>query len=74
MPGLSFSRSIPMRKAASVFPEPVGAWMRTWPPRAIAGQPSSWAGVGSANARSNHALVAAKKTSRLHYARVPRSS
>ena len=57
------SRSIPMRKAASVFPEPVGAWMRTCPPRAIAGQPSACAGVGSANARSNQARVAVEKTS-----------
>jgi hypothetical protein len=52
-----------MRKAASVFPEPVGAWIRTCAPEAIAGQPSSWAGVGAANARSNHALVNGEKTS-----------
>ncbi len=54
---------MPMRKAASVFPEPVGAWTSTCPPRAIAGQPSSCAGVGAANARSNHSLVAAENTS-----------
>jgi hypothetical protein len=37
--------------------------MRTCPPEAIAGQPSACAGVGAANARSNHALVAGEKTS-----------
>src|SRR5579872_3480205 len=39
-PGVAVSRSIADRKAVSVLPEPVGAWMRTWPPAAIAGQPS----------------------------------
>ena len=64
-----------MRNAASVFPEPVGAWIRTCPPRAIAGQPSSWAGVGPAKARSNHSLVPAEKTSSAPTrSRVPRSS
>ena len=45
------------RKAARVFPEPVGAWMRTCPPEAIAGQPCSCAGVGAANAEVNHDRV-----------------
>ena len=31
--------SIPCRNAASVLPEPVGAWMRTFSPDAIAGHP-----------------------------------
>ena len=31
---------------------------QTWPPRAIAGQPSACAGVGAANARSNQSRVA----------------
>jgi hypothetical protein len=52
-----------MRNAASVLPEPVGAWMRTLPRVAIAGQPSAWAGVGAEKARSNHVLVAGEKTS-----------
>src|SRR5919197_526421 len=36
--------------------------MSVWPPRAIAGQPSACAGVGSAKACSNHARVSALKT------------
>src|SRR5437667_323289 len=51
------------RKAASVFPEPVGAWMRTWPPSAIAGHPCACAGVGAAKFRSNQARVSGRKTS-----------
>ncbi len=46
------------RKAASVLPEPVGAWMRTLPPRAIAGQPAACAGVGAENACVNQSRVA----------------
>src|SRR6266511_850558 len=38
--------------------------MRTWPPRATAGQPRACAGVGSANVPSNHARVSEPKTSR----------
>src|SRR5262249_15820321 len=60
----SFRRSMPMRNAASVFPEPVGACTNTCPPVAIAGHASSWAGVGPSNARSNHFLVGGGKTSR----------
>src|SRR5262249_13943135 len=56
-PGRGPSRSIADRKDASVLPDPVGAWMRTCSPLAIAGQPSSWAGVGVAKARSNHTRV-----------------
>ena len=48
---------MPYRNAASVFPEPVGAWISVWPPAAIAGQPSAWAGVGPANVRSNQERV-----------------
>ena len=62
MPGVAVSRSMAKRKAASVFPEPVGAWIRTWPPAAIAGQPCSCAGVGAAKFRSNQARVSALKT------------
>jgi choline dehydrogenase len=52
-----------MRKAASVFPDPVGAWISTCSPLAIAGQPSACAGVGALKARSNHSLVRGEKTS-----------
>ena len=51
------------RNAASVFPEPVGAWMRTCPPPAIAGQPCACAGVGAAKFRSNQARVSGRKAS-----------
>src|SRR5687767_9416519 len=54
---------MPIMNAASVLPEPVGAWMSTWPPFTIAGQPSVCAGVGPANARSNHLRVAGEKAS-----------
>lgn len=53
---------MPERKAASVFPEPVGAWTSTWPPFAIAGQPRDCAGVGASNVRSNHARVPSLNT------------
>src|ERR671931_614236 len=62
-PGVPLSRSIPYRKAASVFPEPVGAWISVCSPEAIAGQPSSCAGVGPAKAPSNQARVRGLKTS-----------
>ena len=55
------SRSIPTRNAASVFPEPVGAWTSTCAPVAIAGQACSCAGVGPANTRSNHSRVSVEK-------------
>src|SRR5258706_15782287 len=41
------SWSIEVRKAASVFPEPVGAAMSVCSPRRMADQPSAWAAVGS---------------------------
>src|SRR4051812_1579135 len=54
---------MPYRNAASVFPDPVGAWISVCSPEAIAGHPASWAGVGAANARSNHSLVTGEKRS-----------
>ncbi len=63
MPGDSVSRSIPYRKAASVLPEPVGAWISVCLPLAIAGQPCSCAGVGASKAPSNQARVCGLKTS-----------
>ena len=44
---------MPQRKAARVFPEPVGAQIRVCSPEAIAGQPAAWAGVGASNDSSN---------------------
>ena len=59
--GENMSRSMEARKAASVFPEPVGAWISVCSPVAIAGQPSTCAGVGSENVRSNHVRVSGLK-------------
>src|SRR5918999_1465609 len=53
---------MPYRKAASVFPEPVGAWISVCLPLAIAGQPCSCAGVGPSKVRSNHSRVSGLKT------------
>ena len=61
--GSAASRSIAHRNAASVLPEPVGARISVWSPRAIDAQPSRWAGVGSSNVASNHARTAGEKTS-----------
>src|SRR5687768_17439634 len=55
--GSRASRSMPARKAARVFPDPVGAQIRAFLPDAIAGQPAAWAGVGASNEASNHALT-----------------
>src|SRR6266536_1355226 len=52
---------MPKRKAASVLPEPVGAWISACFPVAIAGQPRACAGVGSVNVRSNQARVSVLK-------------
>jgi uncharacterized HhH-GPD family protein len=46
----------------SVLPEPVGAWISTCAPVAIAGHPRSCAGVGASNVRSNQARVAGENT------------
>src|SRR3954451_24407262 len=57
-------RSSPIRNAASVLPEPVGAQRSVCAPDAIAGQPCSWAGVGpSGNASANQTAVAGEKRS-----------
>ena len=52
---------MPVRKAASVFPEPVGACTSTCAPVAMTGQAASCAGVGPANARSNQERVCGVK-------------
>ena len=41
-------------KAARVLPEPVGAAISVCRPRAMAGQPLAWAGVGSSKRSRNH--------------------
>ena len=66
-PSLSGSRarrSMPQRKAASVFPDPVGAQIRLCAPDAIAGQPAAWAGVGASNEASNQRRTGSEKGSR----------
>jgi hypothetical protein len=62
--GPDASRSSVQRKAASVLPLPVGAWMRVCRPRAIAAQPSTWACVGAANELSNQARTAGENGAR----------
>ena len=49
------------RNAASVLPDPVGAMTRVFSPRPMALQAWAWAGVGSAKAAANQALVASLK-------------
>src|SRR5688500_17404917 len=55
--GCRASESIPHRKAASVFPDPVGAQIRVLAPAVIGGHPIAWAGVGAANDASNQRLT-----------------
>src|SRR5690242_21602431 len=48
------SLSIPQRKLASVFPDPVGAQISACSPLEIASQPPACAGVGPSKEASNH--------------------
>ncbi len=57
------SASIAARKAAKVFPEPVGAAISACRPDWIAGHARSCAGVGAANALRNQAATAGWKLS-----------
>ncbi len=52
------SRSRAHRKAASVFPEPVGATTSASRPAVMASHASSWAGVAASKTSPNHARVA----------------
>ena len=52
------SLSIPQRKLASVFPEPVGAQISVFSPLEIASQPPACAGVGPSKEASNQRRVA----------------
>jgi hypothetical protein len=55
-------RSIAARKAASVFPEPVGARRSVERPSRIGGHPFAWAAVGAANDASNQRRTAGRKS------------
>ena len=55
--GWATSRSSAHRKAASVFPDPVGAETSTLSPAAIAGQAWACASVGRSNERVNQSLT-----------------
>ena len=50
-----------VRKAASVFPEPVGASTSVCFPAAIGGQPLAWAGVGLSKLRRNQSATGGEK-------------
>ncbi len=58
-----YSSSMPHRKAASVLPDPVGDRISVCSPRWMAGQPSTWGGVGSPNISPNQPFTAGKKAS-----------
>src|SRR6202011_5876681 len=51
---MNMSRLMHQRKAARVFPVPVGARIKVDSPRAIAGQPCTCGLVGAAKTASNH--------------------
>jgi hypothetical protein len=63
--GSRASRSRNTRKAASVFPDPVGATTNAESPRASAGQAISCAGVGSANVSRNQVPASVPRTASL---------
>ena len=52
------TRLIAQRNAVSVLPLPVGARINVDSPRAIAGHPSVWGGVGAENDARNHSETA----------------
>src|SRR5205085_6510307 len=58
---VNISRSMAVRKAARVFPEPVGASRRVESPARMGGQPSAWARVGAGNEASNQRLTGSWK-------------
>ena len=59
------SSSMPHRNAANVLPEPVGARIRVWSPRWMAGQPCAWGGVGWPKVSENHVLTGKEKVFRI---------
>src|SRR3954470_11351412 len=67
-------RSMAVRKAARVFPEPVGASKRVDSPARIGGQPSAWARVGEGNEASNHRWTGVWKEADVRNDSAPRAS
>jgi hypothetical protein len=61
--GVVTSRSIAVRKAASVLPDPVGAQISVCSPARMCGHPSTWGGVGDGNELANHPATAGEKAS-----------
>ena len=59
--GWVINRSRPHRKAARVFPEPVGDRISVFSPDEIAGQPCACGGVGSTNDVSNQVRTGTEK-------------
>ena len=59
--GVPARRSIAVRKAARVLPEPVGATTSVSSPRSMASHAAACAGVGASNDSSNHRAVAGEK-------------
>ena len=59
--GSSDRRSIAHKNAERVLPDPVGARISVWSPAAIAGQPWSCAGAGSAKVPSNQSRTGSEK-------------
>jgi hypothetical protein len=51
------------RKAASVFPDPVGATTRAFCPDAMASHAPTWASVGASKVEENQVLVVSEKGS-----------
>jgi hypothetical protein len=58
------SRSIDVRNAVRVLPEPVGAQISVCSPATMRGQPSTCGGVGSGNDAANHSRTAGENASR----------
>ncbi len=58
-PSIDWRSSLSMhtRKAARVFPEPVGAEMSVGFPARMLGQPPTWGSVGVPNFVTNHSAV-----------------
>jgi len=58
------SRSIEVRNAVSVLPEPVGAQISVCSPPTMRGHPWTCGGVGSGNDAANHSRTAGENASR----------
>ena len=71
---VNISRSMAVRKAASVFPDPVGASRRVDSPERIGGQPRACARVGAGNDASNHRWTGGWKAADFGNESAPRAS